>query len=135
MIFYGEGSNPKKPLPSGALFNATCIRLSLDRLLPSRACLRFTEYHLLFFFVFAVNYRLWDITQPLAYRSLKIHCCPTSLFPLFAYLGQFLIPLSKYALLVAHKLVMGGDVADGTVEPMVIVISDKIFHDLPGVFK
>ena len=31
-----------KPFPAGALFNATCIRLSLGRLLPSRACLRFT---------------------------------------------------------------------------------------------
>jgi len=28
--------------PFRALFNATCTRLSLDRLLPSRACLRFT---------------------------------------------------------------------------------------------
>ena len=37
-----EGNDLIKSLPSEALFNATCIRISLSRLLPSRACLRFT---------------------------------------------------------------------------------------------
>lgn len=38
----GGNSRILKLFPPGALFNATCIRLSLGRLLPSRACLRFT---------------------------------------------------------------------------------------------
>ena len=39
-----RGKQPKTAAasPSLALFNATCTRLSLDRLLPSRAYLRFT---------------------------------------------------------------------------------------------
>ncbi|RTZ97696.1 MAG: hypothetical protein DSY90_06475 [Deltaproteobacteria bacterium] len=38
-----ERNRETSPLfPSGVSFNATCIRLSLGRLLPGRACLRFT---------------------------------------------------------------------------------------------
>ena len=53
----------RKPLPSGALFNATCIQLSLGRLLPSRACLRFTGYYFLAFLIRKVNHWLWGFMQ------------------------------------------------------------------------
>jgi len=38
-----EGNSPSiATVPLGALFNASCTRLSLNRLLPSRSYLRFT---------------------------------------------------------------------------------------------